>query len=176
MLEFQIQDDFIEPVMRIDGAETIGTFSTPSEKDQPNFEFSAQKLVIRTKHESLLQTGDVIIRQKTGQKFLMAEHTITPSYRVHRLMLVDRLVKWERETVVTDPLTQEKRTTGLQLMGFIWVMWDMIRREAPDFAMQISEEKNLVATGADIRLHDKLDGEEVKRVNRVLGINVAQVQ
>jgi hypothetical protein len=61
-------------------------------------------------------------------------------------------------------------------MGNIWVMWDMIRREAPDFAMHISEEKNLVVTGYAVQLHDTLDGQEVKRCNQALGVNILQVQ
>lgn len=169
---------FFEPVVVHNGPETRAIFSTASEKDQPNFEFSAQKLVVRVQRDSLLNAGMVVQRTKTGERFLLAEHTLTPTYKVFRTLKVTRLVAWTRQVTSVDALTGEVRVNSItpQAMGNIWVLWDMIRREAPDFGFQIAEEKNLVATGEDVRLDDMLDGQEVKRVNRALGVNIIQVQ
>lgn len=177
-MDIFVQELFYEPVLVHNGPETRAIFSTASEKDQPNFEFSAQKLVVRAQRDSLLSAGMVIQRTKTGDRYLLADHTTTPTYKVFRTLKVTRLVAWTRQITAVDPLTNEVRSDGIvpQSMGSIWVLWDMIRREAPDFGFQVAEEKNLVATGEDVQLDDLLDGQEVKRVNRALGINIIQVQ
>lgn len=176
MLSFNLNEQFYEPVQIHNGPESRGIFSTASEQDQPNFEFSSQKLIMRAARDTLCAVGNVILRPKTGERFLLGIHTQTNSYKVFRALKADRLVTWTREATSNDPLTGEPITTGNTSLGSIWVLWDMIRREAPDFGFQVQEERNLVITGEDIQLGDMLDGQEVKRVNIAMGLRIVQVQ
>lgn len=177
MRDLRPSDRFQEPVQVLGGPRTRASIRRVGEDKQPNFEFSYEKIIARVMPDSLLATGQVIERIRTGDKYLVADHAKTPTYRVHRLLNVDRLVTWKRSTFTVDPLTNEQRSSPVPAtLGQIWVLWDMIRREAPDFIMHTAEEKNLILTGEDIQLNDWLDDQQVKRVNRALGVNIVQVQ
>lgn len=161
-----------------DGVETTMVIRPASESDQPNFEMSAPKLIGRVKNNSLLKTGDVIrVAGPNPQRFLMTNHGSTEGYNVHKLFECNKKVLWERKSTVIDPLTQLEKETGYVEQGTIWVLWQNLRREKPDYSMRIEEESRLVVTGEDVRFDDRLDGQTVKRLNSdVLGLNLLEVQ
>ena len=61
-------------------------------------------------------------------------------------------------------------------MGTIWVMRERVRREFVDLTMRLSQERHLVAAGADIHTGDFLNGTIVDRVGTYLGIAVLELQ
>jgi len=177
MRNFHPSDRFQEPIQILDGPLSRGVVRALSETKQPNFEFSAEKTILRTRRDSLIQTGHIVERVHSGLKYLVCDHTLERDYAVKRLLLVDRKVVWKRSTSTLHPLTGKPiSSTQPTQIGEMWVLWDMIRREAPDFVMHLAEEKNLVVTGADVQLNDWLDDQQVKRVNKALGVNIVQVQ
>jgi hypothetical protein len=175
---FGPSDRYQEDIQILDGARTRGSIRRITEDKQPNFEFSNEKTILRVRRDSLIQTAQVVQRVNTGQLYLTADHTETGDYRVHRLLRCSRQVLWTRKQTVIDPVSRREVADDSPPteLGNIHVMWDIVRRENPDFVMQVAEQRSLVATNEDIQLGDWLDGQEVKRLNTALGIKIAEVQ
>lgn len=118
--------------------------------------------------------GDMVM-DGMGDRYLLGEFDDRPAYQSFRCYPVNKLVDWTREVQKIDPLTEEPIGIGSQLLGRIWVLSEVVSREARGSQIKTSEEVKRVLAGADVQLMDYLDGERVVKLHDALGIKVIEV-
>ena len=167
----------MEPVQIVGGPRTRASIQRANLTDNPQVEFAYPKIVCTVRTNSIIVAGMVLLLAGDGY-YLAAQHSATAAYRVYHLFRCDRQVAWTRQVVSTDLLTGlTKASTGEpQPLGTLWVMGERVRRQFKDSAMSFSAGNTLVATGADVRLGDFLDGQIVKRRSLALGVNIVELQ
>lgn len=174
-LRVRLDDRFMERLQVEGGPTSRAIVQRASDAETPALDFSPPRLTARVQLDSLLKVGDVVLRQG-GERFVLGEHSRTPWYRTFWLFTASRQVTWRRPATAVDTLTDVVKTTGWGTPTQIWVGWETMTREALDRDMRLREEMYRVVTGADVRENDQIDGQQVKRINRVLGISVLTVQ
>ena len=171
----QAGERFYEPIQIIGGAKTRARVQRSKDGDQPGAEFALPKTTLRVDPRSIIRNR-MVIQVRSGDKFLVGEHSATTEYTTHHLFPVDRQVSWTRPTTRIDPVSKVKVTSTPEQKGMIWVMWERTRREFMDLSIRIAQENYLVATGADVQIGDYIDGKIVRRVALALGIKVLELQ
>lgn len=148
--------------------------STPSKTD-----FYNATLILRVDVSCPFDSG-TLISDRTNQRYLMADHETSivsnvTLYRTHRLLRMTHLVEWERTQTTPDALTGLPKGKGKAKLGDIHCMIEPLR-EVADGAMHVSDERHRVVTSAELHLGDLVDNRVVKRVNKLLGVWVAEIQ
>lgn len=177
MREFhRITDRFYEPIKIIDGPDTRAIVARPPDIDQPGVEFAAPSLTMRVQRDSLIKAGQVVLTEG-GEHYVLAKHNETTDWRTLHMFWCDRKVQWSRPAPGVDRLTGLKTIGGPPvLQGEIYVMWERVRREFTELALRISQERHLVATGANIQIGDIIDKMVVDRVSYSLGVRIAELR
>lgn len=167
---------FFEPLQIIDGPQTRGLIRRPPNVDRPGAEYAHPSLVLRVKPSSLVRAGHVV-RLPGGGHYLVASHSETIDWRSHHLFRCDRQVSWQRPGVQLDSLTKLPTGGGApQDLGPIWVMWERVRREFTDLTLRVAQERHLIATGADMKIGDRVEGMTVDRINIALGVKIVELK
>jgi len=172
---------FENDMFRVDGFPFKGIVVPLEDSPPAPYDFTEMRTLIRVRHDSSIQSGDIVI-DPTGRKFLLADHDSnviydTVSYRSHRAYPINKRVLWEREkTSVKDPLTGLDKSSGKETLGEIDVLIELFGREDMDFAIKVREQARRLITSADIRENDIVDNMIVKRLDRSLGVWVAEIE
>ncbi len=147
-----------------------------------SYDFTEPRVIIRVRVDSVAKTGDVII-DPAGRRFLLADHDQnsvydTVLYRSHKGFSMNRQVLWERQGEgVIDPLTGlEKSGAGKISLGMIDVLIEQFGREQLDTALRVKEQSRRLVTGAEIQLGDIVEDMIVKRLDKSLGIWLAEIE
>ena len=176
MREFnKINGIFYEPIKIIDGPDTRGIIARPPDIDQPGVEFAAPSLTLRVQRDSIAKAGQ-IVRTRGGEPYILAKHNETADWRTLHMFWCDRQVVWNRPGSTTDRLTGLKTAGPATPQGTIYVMWERVRREFTELALRVSQERHLVATGADVQIGDTLDNLVVDRVSNSLGVRILELR
>lgn len=144
-----------------------------------SMDFAVPRHIFRVRKNSLANTGTNIVAPN-GLRYVMADHDTAIAdneilYRTHRVFRLNKMVKWEREQSIIDPLTQLEKGTGRVLLQNLWVMDEIMQREEIDLSFRIKEQARKVITGADVRLNDIVDDMVVRRVDEVFGIKLLEI-
>lgn len=145
------------------------------------YDFTEPRVIMRLRHDSTVGTGDVVI-DPAGRRYLLADHDQnaiydTVLYKSHRCFLMNKQVLWEREAPgVVDPLTKLKKSAGKVSLGTIDVLVEQFGREDMDFSIKVREQTRRLVTGADIQLNDIVDNMVVKRLDKSLGVWLAEIE
>lgn len=164
-------DRFWEEVKIIDGPHTRAIIQRAKDEDKPGDQFLAPKLSIRVKPDSLVTSGQVLLL-KSGDHYLVGDHNATTEWRTHHLFKCDRQVTWLRPATTTDALTGLPKSSTNTTMGHPWVYWERVARNQYDNQTKFDLITYLVACGGDVQLNDTLDGHQVFRFDRSLGLNI----
>jgi hypothetical protein len=176
MREFKrIAGAFYEPIKIIGGPDTRAIVARPPDIDQPGVEFAAPSLTLRAQRDGLLRAGQVV-RTQGGEHYILAKHNETVDWRTLHMFWCDRQVVWTRPGTTTDRLTGLKVAGTSTPQGTIYVMWERVRREFTELALRVSQERHLVATGADVKIGDALDNMIVDRVSNSLGVRILELR
>lgn len=153
------------------------------QKDDPgvSYDFSEPRISIRVRHDSVVNVGDIVL-DPAGRRYLLATHD-EPSiqnqilYRTHLAYPINKTVAWERPSGgVKDPLTGLSKGGGRDKIADIEVLIEMFGREDMDFAIKVREQTRRLITAAPVQLNDIVDNMIVKRVDKQLGIWVAEIE
>ncbi|MES0134507.1 hypothetical protein NKJ88_06025 [Mesorhizobium sp. M0016] len=164
----------------VGGFPFVGDVQAMDEGHVPSYDYSDPRLVLRVRHLCPVGTGAMIL-DAAGRRYLLGEHDSANDYnqvhyRTHRMFHMSRLVSWKRETQVVDLATGLKKGSGRQLISNIWVLIERMTREPTGGPMGVKEQIRQLITGEDIQLGDIVDDMIVKRLDVVLGVNVAEIQ
>lgn len=164
----------------IGGFPFVGDIQAMDEGHVPSYDYSDPRLVLRVRHLCPVGTGSVIV-DPAGRRYLLGDHDQATDYnqihyRTHRMFHMSRQVEWKREVQTLDPVTQLKKGAGRELLGNIWVLIERMTREPTGGPMGVKEQVRQLITGEDIQLGDIVDDMIVKRLDVVLGVNVAEIQ
>lgn len=170
----RVGEKLFEPVRIEGGPKTRMIIQRPAVVDQPGLEFSYPKLVGRVRRDSIVRPGH-IVEIPGGSRYLCADRYEESGWRTFHMFQCDRKVRWTRMTTKTHALTGVKQADVETDLGEISVMWERVRREFVDLSFRISQERHLVACGADVQIGDRLDDKRVDRVSKSLGVNIAEV-
>ena len=121
-----------------------------------------------------VRAGDVI-RDTLGQRYLLGELDRRDVYEGFRLYPLNRQVEWLRPATGLHPLTGEPVSGTPTSRGQIWILSEVVSREARGAQIKVSEEVKRILTGADVQLNDLLGGERVVKMQKVLGIKILEV-
>jgi hypothetical protein len=144
------------------------------------YDFSFPRRLLRVSADCRIKTLD-IIKDVMDRWYLVADHDGSfaydvVEYRSHMLIPLTKLVTWERETSIIDPLTKQRKSTGRAPMGSVWVLPERVNREQADTTMRVKEESFTVFSAVKFELNDIVDGMVVKRVNVVRGVYLSEIQ
>lgn len=164
----------------IGGFPFVGDVQAMDEGHVPSYDYSDPRLVLRVRNLCPVGTGATII-DPAGRRYLLGDHDTASDYnqihyRTHRMFHMSRQVTWQREVQITDPVTQLKKGSGRALIGMPWVLIERMTREPTGGPMGVKEQVRQLITGEDIQLGDIVDDMVVKRLDVVLGVNVAEIQ
>lgn len=166
---------------RDDGLPFMGTVEPADEGEMPSYDFSTPRLVLRTDAKSPIKTTDMIL-DVADRRYLLADHDYSFAYnelehKTHRMFLMTDKLKWSRQTTNIDPLTKVPKSTGKATdLGDIWCLMERVEREFIDTQLRAKEETKKIVTSAALQLGDILNNMIVKRVDRVLGVWLAEIQ
>jgi hypothetical protein len=154
----------------------MGTISTAPEGHAPASDYTNPRLWLRVAPELDLVAGSEII-DEMGRHFLTATHESAAGvFRTFKLVPLTVQVSWKRVGSIVDALTQLKKSTDPTELGPIWVSQDPQSRLFFDPQVHIAPNRVSLVTGRSIQLNDLIDGKVVKRVNSVLGVNLAECE
>lgn len=172
-MKFPIHSDFLESVRIEGGGLAPATIQRVSDRLAPSLDFSSPRLIIRVRPTSPIVVGSLIKYQ--GARFLMAAHAATDDYRSFWAFEATRLASWQTIVKTTDALTGLEKSAAKSTGVPIWVGWEIMTRQPYERQIGVSNEVTRVMTAADVQLNDIIDGQQVKRVNHSLGLNIAEV-
>ena len=137
--------------------------------------FLETREILHTRIKSPAQFGDVVTDPR-GRRFILADHDVTSDVRVFKLFRVTDQVTWTRKVTSIDPITQLPKSGVPQNLGPVWVAMELYGRSEVDRAMHVQRERSRVLCGQPLQLEDVLDDRVVRRVYKVYGISVAEIQ
>lgn len=155
---------------RLDGARFMAFLSSTAQaptKDQMPY----RVLVVRSK--GLVGPGTVV-QAPGGDKLLVLEYSTDQDWsEAYRAAYVPKAYRWQRRSVVTDPVSLVKRDSGMTEMGELWAYM-----EKPEVVMfeGSSDTKYRLLTGEDVKAGDLIDGKTVKRVYAAMGVKAVEVE
>jgi hypothetical protein len=164
-----------EPVTIVGGPATRAILQRGSDTDRPGDQFTVPKLTCRVRPNSLVKTRQVIEIPGEG-KYLVGDHSQTAEFVTHHLYRCDRQVRWERSSTGTDVVTGLANGTTLSLVGTPWMFWERVARNTYDLTTRIEMLTYIVGTGEDVQIDDMLDGHQVFRIDRAMGLTILGVK
>lgn len=161
------------------GYQIRGLLHPADEGQIPAFQWTTPRLVFRTSPESLAKPGDIIIDVQ-ARRFILAEHGAfqhgeTPLYKVFRCIKCTGSVSWTRTQKTLDPVTRLEREGVATEFGPIWVAIEPLGRLDTDRDIRVREDARQCLTSADVRFNDIVDGQSVKRIQKVLGLKLLEL-
>lgn len=172
---------FENEMYRADGFPFKATVIPSDDTPGVSYDFSEPRITIRVRHDSVINVGDVVV-DPAGRRYLLATHD-EPSIQnkvLYRTLLAFGLnarPMWQRQsTGVIDPLTQLEKSGVKEDLGEIDALIEMYGREDMDFAIKVREQTRRLVTNAPIQLNDIVDNMVVKRVDRAVGVWVAEIE
>lgn len=172
---------FENNMVRADGFPFIAAVMPLDEGAIAAYDFTEPRLVMRLRFDSVVGTGDVVV-DPAGRRYLLADHDEnsvydTVLYKSHRCFKMNKQVRWEREASSTvDTLTGLTKSTGKTLIGEIDALIEQFSREDLDGAIKVREQTRRLVTGAEIQLNDIVDNMVVKRLDKSLGVWLAEIE
>lgn len=164
----------------VDGVPFSGSVEQMTEGQLPSYDFSEPRLILRVNFGAPVSAG-VMIFDTINRRYLLARMDTSFSrneaeYTTYRMFFMNALVEWNRPTSTVDPLTKQPRSGARSPMGNIYVLMERVEREFQDATLRAKEETRRVISNADLKLNDLLNGFQVKRVDKVWGVTLAEVQ
>lgn len=162
------------------GVPFLGTVEQLGEGRVPSYDFSEPRLLLRVNPVHPLNAG-IIITDPAHRRWLLAENdTVFSSDKLQwvtfRMLLINSYPHWQREGSVVDTLTGQERGSTMDDRGHIWALTERTEREFQDNTLRAKEQSKRIFTAATLELDDWLDKMRVKRVDRIWGITLAEVQ
>ncbi|MBN7759779.1 hypothetical protein JYP52_01405 [Nitratireductor aquibiodomus] len=167
---------FHSTIVKENGQPFLGTIMPVGEGKVPSYDFSTPRLLLRTTEPHTVSARSIIL-DDTRQRYIVADHghSAMGGHFTYRLFQVTADLQWTRTRKETDPLTGIEKTVEQQDLGVIPCLIEMMGREYPDRATQLTEETRRVIAAADLQLGDQLDDAVVRRVDRALGVTYAEI-
>lgn len=172
-----VGDRFLQAMSTLEGTGFRGTIMPASDQEGSPFEFSAPRLVLRTRVEAEVRPG-TIIRSPGGPMYLLGDHYAAEGdYRSWRMFLIERQFAWARTKTTKDDLTGLTKATGKpEAMGTVWASIEHDRRMFTDPGLRLKTERVTLVTNTPVQVGDLLDDQLVTRVTEDLGLYIAEHQ
>lgn len=170
---------FFSTYKRTDGLPFQGHIFSATEGDFSATLWSYEALLLHVSPDSPIRARDEIY-DTFWRRFLVCEHGGSQLqdkllYRSYRLVQLTHEMTWSRVTTRLDPLTQEARGDSKELLGKIWVSKEPDGGRA-DGRIMIHDDAFRIITGHDVKLNDRLDGMQVRRVDDVIGVKLIELR
>lgn len=170
-----VGDRFLKTMSTEDGPHIRGTIMPASDQEGSPFEFSAPRLVLRTRAESEARPGLVLLSRPGGPRYIIGDHyAVEPDYRSWRLFLAERQYSWQRPTKGTDALSGLPKNSGKTTPVMIWASVEHDRRMFTDPGLRVKTERVTLVTPTAVKAGDFLDDQLVTRVTEDLGLYIAE--
>lgn len=170
-----VGDRFLTTMATEDGPYIRGTIMPASDQEGSPFEFSAPRLVLRTRADSEARAGQIVISRPGGPRYIIGDHyAVEADYRSWRLFLAERQYRWQRPTKAKDDLSGLPKNTGKSDAVMIWACIEHDRRMFTDPGLKVKTERVTVITPTAVQIGDFLDDQLVTRVTQDLGLYIAE--
>lgn len=173
-----VQSRFEVPFTVIENGTGIvkGVVGEAEQNSQPSYVFSPPRLVLRTKVDSLVRPGLVLL-SPAGHRYIVgyngpSENIRGALWNSFRLFNATNYVLWQRRSKIIDPVTRLEQDSGLAVVGYAWVAIEPIDRETLDRKVHGSFESSRYIAAARIMADDVLDGRTVTRAEDQLGLRI----
>lgn len=172
-----VGDRFLKDMNTLDGTGIRGTIMPASDQEGSPFEFSSPRLVLRTRIESEVRPGAIVI-SPGGPMYLVGDHyAAEDDYRSWRLFLVEKQYAWARSVKANDNLTGlAKNASAPQPLGNIWASIEHDRRMFTDPGLKLKTDRVTLITNTPVLVGDLVDGQMITRVTEDLGLYIAEHQ
>ena len=164
-------------MVTIEGTGIRGAIMPASDREGSPFEFSAPRVVLRTRANSEVRAG-TIFRSPGGPMYLVGDHfAADPDYRSWRIFLIESQFSWERPGSTKDALTNLPKAVGKPVsLGQIWAAVEHDRRMFTDPGLRLKTERVTLITNQPVQPGDLIDGNLVTRVTQDLGLYIVEHQ
>lgn len=157
------------------GQQFQGSIQTASEGVFAVSNFLETRLTLHVRPQDRVAPGNIIV-DKIGRRFLVAVHDATVDSTVLKLFPVTSLLTWKRSVTEIEPVTGLEKSISDTALGQIWCAVELYGREEMDRATHIGMDRSRLLTGSDILLNDMIDTRMVRRIHKVYGITLAEIQ
>lgn len=157
------------------GRQFQGSIQSASEGIFAVSNFLETRLTLHTRPQEHVFPGN-IIKDKLDRRFLVAVHDATPDVTVLKLFPVTSFLEWKRPTTEIEPVTGLEKSVSQVTLGQIWCAVELYGREEMDRATHIGMDRSRLLTGENILLNDMIDTRMVRRIHKVYGITLAEIQ
>lgn len=171
-----VGERFMKTMTTLEGSEIRGAIMPASDREGSPFEFSAPRVVLRTRVESEAHAG-TIFRSPGGPLYLIGDHfAADDEYRSWFIFLLEKQFRWHRANETVDPLTELPRTNGKTDLGLIWAAVEHDRRMFTDPGLRLKTERVTLITNQPVKPGDLLNDNLVTRVTEDLGLFIVEHQ
>lgn len=171
-----VGERFLRDMYTTDGTLVRGTFMPASDREGSALNYSAPRSILRTRAETEIQPGTVVISRSGGPLYIIGEHfAAEPDYRSWRVFLVEAEYSWSRPTHSKDALLGlEKTKKAMDDLGTVYVSIEYDRRMFTDPGLRLKTERITLITNKAVQVGDLINGERISRVTRDLGLYIAE--
>lgn len=147
----------------------------------PTSVFIAPRIGLRCRLHEPVAPGD-LARDAAGRVLLVGYHDDTisgaqPFSKTFALFQMTQLVSWARRSETVDPVTQQPVALGAPAeLGPVWISLESYTHGDEDPGLRITTDRLRAITAAPLQLGDLIGDKTVRRINRTLGITVAEIQ
>lgn len=152
-----------------------GVMMPIQDSEVPSYDFSEPRTLMRVRADCPMGVGHVIM-DDLDRRWLLATQDATRDWITFKLFPLNAEVRWEREERRRDLLTNRPMAEGRICLEHLWVLREQGGRERTDGVIRVAEQTHRIITGAPLQLGDFIDNVQVKRVDSVLGVWLAEVQ
>lgn len=150
-----------------------GVMSEPSSGEMPASQFTYARRQLRVDAKSPVAAG-MVVRDSDGTPFLLAEHGNSESrgttlFRSLRMFQLTKQYPHQVREKRVDPITQLDYDIGLSAEVPIWGAYEPTAEQAGG-AIPVKFETGRFITGVEVALDEIVDGKQVTRVDRQLGV------
>lgn len=171
-----VGERFVKDMMTLEGTGIRGVIMPASDREGSPFEFSAPRVVLRTRVDSEVTPG-VIFRSPGGPLYMVGDHFAAEAdYKSWLIFLIENQFKWERPTEAADTLTGLPKNSGKTDLGMIYASVEYDRRMFTDPGLRLKTERVTLITNVAVKPGDLLDGNLVTRVTQDLGLFIVEHQ
>lgn len=147
----------------------------------PTSVFIAPRIGMRCRLREPVAPGD-LCRDRHGRVLLVGYHDDTlsgniPLSRTFALFQMTQLVSWSRRAETRDPVTQQPVAHAAPVeMGPIWISLESYTHGDEDPGVRIPTDRLRAVTASPLKTGDLIESKTVRRVNRTLGITIAEIE
>lgn len=173
----KVNDRFLERISVIEKGSGyfLGIIDEPSQGTIPAYQFTSPRRLVRTNPGVPLKSG-MVIRTKGKATYIVGDLGDSDDvFQSFRLFETTGQYQWQTRGHGIDPVTELASEESIIDNGLIWGTYEPDSKEAIDRQLHLDMESGRFITNTPLKRDDIVDGKRVTRVDRVLGLYMANL-